>query len=301
MTLIYKHFRGATSAMMWMEEARKLNGPMQSFHHDISRDLPRSNAGRTMLLNGDETYVEKAQGIVNTLSVQIDTPRSEWYREVYGYYPDIPSYLAGQPQAMWMEHKVTADHAPIRLWVGLTSSAMIEENRLIERGAALAAFCIAMANVRPVVLTPFWTLGSVKRRGDRDYYYDRRGARRQNKNGDPNDGVRNMIISYDISTQPLILSEILSIARPEVTRYVGIEMCRHLFGQDASEDSSFAHDSFDERKMREHMNIPDTDLYLPPIYGSDPLLDNPVKWIQDNIARFTEGGETDMTIKPEIF
>lgn len=271
MTDKYDHFTGATSFMMWLEEKRKLNGPMPSFSGGI--DGPEVQKGMEIMLNGDETYVEKAQSIVDKLTLEVETPRREWYREVYGYYPDIPAYLRGEPANMWMTRRTNDERTPIHLFVGLTSSANIPREKLVERGAALAAFCIAMGNIRPVVITPFVCLSSTDRR-------------------------RNMLISWDISTQPMVLSEVMSLTRPEVTRYIGIEACRHQFGQEAYRDPGFHRDSWDEALMRKHLNARDEDLYLPPIYGDDPLLDDPVKWIQDNIAKFTNQESTDMEVRP---
>jgi len=288
---------------MWLEEARKLNGPMQGFSHNERVDTPRTNEGMRINLQGDETHVKKAQSIVKQLSINIETPRNEWYREQYGYFPDVDAYVQGQPQDMWMQRTIHEDRSPIKMWVGLTSSAMIDERDLISRGAAISAFVIAMSNIRPVVLVPFVTLGSSRRANERAYTYDSIGRRRQDKShrDDANWGVRNMIISWNISTQPLILSEVMALTRPEVCRYMGIEACRHLFGQDASEDPSFHHDSFDEDKMRQHLNAAPDDLYLPPLHGYDPLISNPVKWIQDQITRYTSGETTDMAIKPTEF
>lgn len=267
----YNHFTGATSYMMWLEEQRKLNGPMPSF--DGSLNLEETTTGMNIMLNGDETHVAKAQAIVDKLSLEIETPKREWYREVYGYYPDIPAYIQGQPQNMWMQRRTNDERTPIHLYVGLTSSAMIPNSKLIERGAAIAAFCMAMANIRPVIITPFVCLSSTSR-------------------------SRNMLISWNISTQPMVLSEVMSLTRPEVTRYIGIEACRHQFGQVAARDPGFHRDSWDEAKMREHLGASPDDLYLPPIYGNDPLLDDPVRWIQENVAKFTSGEATDLEVTP---
>lgn len=274
----HMHFAGATSFMMWLEERRKINGKMRSFGYG---EEGRSDEGIDILLNGDETHVEEAQKLVETLALSIETPRNTWHKDVWGVMPDVPAYLAGDPMNMWNVHKVSEDRAPIRVFVGLTSSAMIGDEDLIKRGVALAAFAIAMANVRPVVITPFITLGSSS------YEYRRRGKK-------DDDTTRNMLISWDISTQPLVLSEVMSLTRPEVTRYVGIEACRQLFGPIAADDPSFHHDSFSEVKMREHLGAQPNDLYLPVIHASDPILDDPVKWVNDTVAKYITGEATDI-------
>ena len=261
------HFTGATSFMMWFEEQRKINGRLRSFGYG---DRNKTDFGVNVLLNGDETHVEEAQKMVDALTLSIETPRNTWYKDVYGSMPDVPAYLVGDPMNMWNQHKVSEDRAPIRVFVGLTSSASIGEADLTKRGVALAAFAIAMANIRPVVITPFVTLGSSRR------------------------GSRNMLISWDISTQPLVLSEIMSLTRPEVTRYVGIEACRQMFGYIAESDPSFHSDSFNESSMREHLNAHEIDLYLPVIHASDPILNDPVKWVNDMVAHYINLEATDI-------
>lgn len=270
----YDHFTGATSYMMWLREKRIQNGPMRSFSGQLDGEEVRE--GERILLDGDETYVTKAQSIVDQLTLEISTPKRERTKKVYGNYPNVAAYVRGEPRNMWHTRKTNNTRTPIRLWVGLTSSAIIPNEQLIERGAALAAFAIAMANIRPVIITPFVCLSSSDRR-------------------------RNMLISWDISTQPIVLSEIMSLTRPEVTRYIGIEACRHQYGQEASHDPGFHKDSWDEAKMRKHLNAKPDDLYLPPIHRDDPLLDNPIKWIQDNIAKFTTGETTDLEVRPSRY
>jgi len=157
---------------------------------------------------------------------------------------------------------------------------MIDEDDLIKRGCAIAAFAIAMSNVRPVIITPYVCLGSSRYTGR---------------------GTRNMLISWDISTQPLILSELMAVTRPEVTRHIGIEACRQLFGPIAQDDPSFHSDSFSEAKMRVHLNAKPDDLYLPSIHASDPILNNPVKWVNDQVNKYTSGEVTDLDTTPEDY
>lgn len=273
MPSIHEHFTDSTQFALWFGEKRVKNGVLGGFDGRPSSKVER---GINALINGDETHVTQAQALVDSLTLQIETPRNSWYRDVYGCMPDVPSYLAGDPMNMWNMHKVTEDHAPIKVYFGLTSSAMISEETLVKRGCALAAFAIAMTNIRPVVITPFVTLGSG---------YSSRS--------------RQMLISWEISTQPLILSELLAVTLPQVTRYVGIEACQQLFGQEATRDGHFHVDSFDEAKMRVHLNVAPADLYLPCVYGLDPLVDSPVEWVNEMVTRYTSGIATDLDNQPQ--
>ena len=265
-----EHFANAGQFMDWFRERRAENGVIRSFGY---HDSHRSNDGVDILTNGDETHVQRANELVDQIVTNVDTPKNEWRRDVYGYYPDVEAFIRGEPENMWMMHRVQDEQTPIRVFVGLTSSAMIDEEDLIKRGCALAAFAIAMSSIRPVVITPFVTLGSSRYTGR---------------------GTRNMLISWDISTQPLILSELMSLTRPEVTRYVGIEACRQMFGKIAEDDPSFHSDSFNEQRMREHLNAKPNDLYLPVIHASDPILKDPIKWVNDMVERYTSGDVTDI-------
>jgi hypothetical protein len=266
----HKHFAGATSYMMWLKERRTENGRIRGFGYGHEEN---ADAGIDILLNGDETYVDKANELVDQIAAQVEIPRSVTRRSVQGFRPNVPAFIRGEPRDMWRRVKVKEDRSPIRVFVGLTSSAMISEDDLIKRGCAIAAFAIAMSNVRPVIITPYVCLGSSRYTGR---------------------GVRNMLISWDISTQPLIMSELMSVTRPEVTRHIGIEACRQLFGRIAEDDPSFHSDSFSEPKMRAHLNAKPSDLYLPSIHASDPILNNPVQWVNEMVERYSSGEVTDI-------
>ncbi|RPJ64161.1 MAG: hypothetical protein EHM23_00880 [Acidobacteria bacterium] len=273
----HRHFNGATSYMMWLQEARKTNGRIRGFGYGHEE---RNDTGIDILLNGDETYVDRANALVDQIAAEVEIPRSVTRRSVQGFRPNVPAFIRGEPRDMWRRVKIKEDRSPIRVFVGLTSSAMIDEDDLIKRGCAIAAFAIAMSNVRPVIITPYVCLGSSRYTGR---------------------GTRNMLLSWDISTQPLILSELMAVTRPEVTRHIGIEACRQLFGPIAQDDPSFHSDSFSEAKMRVHLNAKPDDLYLPSIHASDPILNNPVKWVNDQVNKYTSGEVTDLDITPEDY
>lgn len=267
--------------MIWFGEQRVKNGALGGYD---GRPSPKVDVGVSALLNGNETHVEQAAALVDQINAAVESPRTEWHRSVHGYFPDMEAYIRGEPENMWMARTTKEDHAPIKVFFGLTSSSMIDEATLVARGCALAAFTIAMANVRPVTIVPFVTLGSIE-------YISRRGEAR----ADP----RNMLISWEISTQPLILSELLAVTLPEVTRYVGIEACQQLFGKVATRDPGFHRDSFSEEKMRIHLNARPADLYLPCVYGLDPLVNDPITWVNTQIERFTQDEATDLEVQPE--
>lgn len=276
------HFAGATSYMMWLEAQRTTNGILPSFDGDVGG--PSVRYGINALLNGDEKHCSQAKALVDQITQHVEVPRTEWKRNVYGYFPDVTAYMRDEPECMWMPHTIKEEHTPLRIYFGLTSSAMIEESTLVKRGCALAAFAIAMANVRPITIVPFVTLGSTE-------YISRRGETRA--------APRNMLISWEISTQPLIMSELMSVTLPEVTRYVGIEACRQMFGSIASDDCSFHKDSFSESKMRLHLGAKPDDLYLPCVYGLDPLVNDPITWVNTQIERYTTGDATDLASAPK--
>jgi len=273
----HMHFAGATSYMMWLKEQRKINGRIRGFGYGHEE---RNDQGIDILLNGDETHVDQANKLVDQIVATVEVPRHVSKKSVYGFRPNVPAYIRGEPRDMWRRLKIKEERSPIRVFVGLTSSALISEDDLIKRGCAIAAFAIAMSNVRPVIITPYVCLGSSRYTGR---------------------GTRNMLISWDISTQPLIMSELMAVTRPEVTRHIGIESCRQLFGRIAEDDPSFHSDSFSEAKMRQHLGAKPSDLYLPSIHASDPILNDPVAWVNTQVERYTSGDVTDNDTPPEDY
>jgi hypothetical protein len=122
---------------------------------------------------------------------------------------------------MWIQDTTTHDRSPLRVWLGVTSDWSITEDQLRRRGIALAAFAIAMSEVRPVIITCWVNRGEYA--SDNVYGYRRRSP------APAPASLKGALISWDIKSSPLVLAQLLaSTADPLITRHVGLPACTLL-------------------------------------------------------------------------
>lgn len=300
------HFNSASELADWFMQKRDENGPLNGYHPHRSDAHATALIGVKDMREGTLENLDKAQSIVDQVTMSVDTSHQAWQLDIQGAFPDVPAALSGVPENMWNQIPDLSDKTPLVVWVGLTSQGNVEQETLIQRGATLAAFVLAMSNVRPVIVRPFVAIGGSiygsmpSYRSRRRRYTPEPSGNAQpdaNPNSLPNGGDddRAVIISWDIQTSPMVLAELMTIARPQVTRYFGIEVCQQAFGKVATNDTKFHPYSFTEAKMREAIGVLPGELYLPQITSIDPMVTNPVQWVQTNVARFSEAqhGDTD--------
>ena len=295
------YFKSAGALYRFFNSARAKNGVLSGYNDgDQER---RGQAGADILVNGTLNNVERAYALTEKIVADVETPRQEWALSVTGGFPDVPAFIAGLPENMWQYTPTTSSKAPLHVYIGLSSEWNITDEQLATRGAALAAFALAMSNVRPIILTPWVALSGWPETQDKDgnvvhnRYSSYRSRRRY---GDlPPAGSkyvaapRAVVVSWDIPTTPLMMSELMSISVSDVTRYFGIEVCQHISGKRANGDGAFHPDSRSEEAMRKHLRCEPDALYLPQITYRDPYLSDPVKWVNTLVERYTSEGTTD--------
>lgn len=267
MTNLAQHFTSSRAFADWIDKRIAENGGnVRTFGSDLST----MRKGVDTLRDGNERHVPDAEKLLSNFNETIEVPSHVWGHDLAGAFPDVPAMLSLEPESMWTIQPVMSDRTPLRVWIGLTSSGGIGESDLIKRGCVLAAFALAVSSKRPVLLSPYVNLGS--------HSYGSYGT---------DTGREGALISWDISTQPFIMSELLGCtSEPSVTRYAGITAC-YLLNPGVT---GAWHPDFDnEAKMREHLHAAPDDLYLPSIHLYDELLSDPIKWLKTNVAKYTEG------------
>lgn len=85
-------------------------------------------------------------------AVDIPTPGRARVRDVCGGLPVVPEFLSGNPEHFSDLRMIESESAPVRVWFDPTSSAVVSAESLLERGAAVAAFVLALSTTRPVEL-----------------------------------------------------------------------------------------------------------------------------------------------------
>lgn len=222
--------------------------------------------GKVALRNGDLTNVETAQKLIAQVMHSIPTLRREWKSDVAGFFPNVPAFLAGEPESMWRAELEESDTTPIRIWVGVMSSGAISESELVKRGTTIAALAIALSERRPVLITPYVNLGN----GGRGAY-----------------GNSGAIVSWDLQSSPASLSELMAnLAHPNLVRHLGWHMC-HLAAQSHGTDTAggWFPNFLNETKMRQFLGCDEQDVWLPSAMVTDDLITKPVEWINREIAR----------------
>lgn len=110
---------------------------------------------------GNDAYVPEAEKMLDKISADlIDIPMPQWKADLCGAYPIVPDFLAGNPEPMRRRVNDISDRSPVRIYVCTTSSGGINATVLKRRGAAIMALVLALAPVRPVELYVFSILGS---------------------------------------------------------------------------------------------------------------------------------------------
>lgn len=208
-----------------------------------------------------EQYVDKARVLLAKFTESIEVRQQVWSHSVAGYFPDVPAYLAGDPENMFVREFMRSDQTPLHCYIGVSVISNTLLGEMITRGIALSSFAMAMIQRRPVIITPFVDLGGP--------------------------GGEGAVISWDISTQPLVLGELLtSMIAPEVTRDLGIFACYAL---NPKVTGHIDPDSNYEDRMRIRLNAKPQDLYLQCVNSyNDPIIDDPIEWIKQQTARYGE-------------
>jgi hypothetical protein len=246
----HKHFSGARLLAKWVQDNSHLAGWRASW----TSMLP---VGISILEQGDESSAREAAKYVSELNTAIDVPTKVWRHDVVGYFPDVPTALSGDPEAMWIQDKTRTDRTPLRVWVGLNSSSEISGKQLQQRG------CV-MVYITPYVARGCWDLDSQAQ----------------------SQGIHTGTVSWDVRTTPLVMAELLgSLTRQEVSRGVGHTACCIL---DPKQTGGYNPLVSGEANMRQLLGCGEQDLFLPQIHSHDELLRDPVGWLKAQVTHYTD-------------
>lgn len=218
---------------------------------------------------GDTALVPKAEALLTQLDQAIETPRRQWELAPAGAFCSVPDMLAGRPANMRRMVLTQDEKAPITVLATTTSSGGINASTLQKRGTVILALVMALTRVRPVSLQQLTILDG------RD-------------NGET-------IITAEINTSPLDLATACyALTSAGFARRLTYGLAETLNRFTGGWPKGYRYGNSEPYFARLRQELPpDPTRCL--IIGSaelhDELLQQPVAWIQKQIARFTQDQE----------
>lgn len=118
-----------------------------------SADAWTGNSGavtiQRALTGGFSEHIPEAEKLMEKLQDAMPASwRDVWTRDVAGAFPDVPSYLAGDPECMFRRLPQNQENHPVKVVVCLTSSGAVNNSILIRRGVAVLALSMALQAIR---------------------------------------------------------------------------------------------------------------------------------------------------------
>lgn len=215
---------------------------------------------------GDLSAVSKTDDLLSQLESII--PQSQAWQVIaapVGAVPHVPNFIAGNPCSMRLRVRTRKEAAPLSIVVDLACSAGIGASDVHKRGVAILALVRGLAAVRPVEL---WAGCSIDSHGT--------------------DAVH---IYTQIETAPLDLARAAHVlTHASVPRSI-----IYTIGQ---QDYGFRGDwPYYAGPQKEHgaailkraIGFAHDVLYVAPVFLNDEAVQNPTKWIADNLRDY--GGD----------
>lgn len=217
---------------------------------------------------GRPESVAKAAKLFEELSSDsIETSQLQWQYDLAGAIPCVPSYLAGEPMSMRRAIPVKVNTAPVCVFASVCMSAGFNQEHIEKRGIAILALCQKLSNFRPLELY---------------LYADIEGSRE-------NGGAAIPVIKLE--TSPLDLTT----ASYAITDAAFLRHLCFKWGYQHGFETSWAwhEDPNSQRaqvKIRQELKAETQDLIIPGGYYQDPIIREPVKWINEQLKKYVDFG-----------
>ncbi len=255
----------AVASSIDLRKAEKHSGDHNGFYWYGHKTYSEALA---MAHNGDESLVAEATALLDKLeSVEDGVPTRQWTASPYGAYPVVPEYLSGYPDCMRVIAP-TGDVAPVSIYVSTSFSGGISITDMLKHGTTVLALILKLQQVRPVELfLVAETHGSV----DGDYF---------------------QVIPVD--SKPLSLAHacyaLTSAAFIRRLTYCVAEVNGGFNGRSWPQSHVAVGQSGHEKYlefMRNQIGISTDDMQISTLHMSDPILKDPIAWVNQQIARYS--------------
>lgn len=252
--------------------------PLSDRERGRKHDAWLQGRGRTLDQNraacrdGDLSWMPKAEALLSKLSPQVEVEVPVYHPAPVGARPHVPNAVLGVPDSMYRRVVDATTTSPVRIVAFLTSSACYSEEEVESRGIAILALAVALSRVRPVSLQIAVTLACEDAKSEED--------RKQGS-----------LTLVNVDLNATCLSEACpALACVGVARALCFNIARNdgfmygwapwvRFSGDRLTDESLA-------RAKQEFGLDDQDLIIPPIYAGDPLMKDPIKWINERVALY---------------
>lgn len=213
---------------------------------------------------GNLDLVPYAEEQIHKLELEIETPKRIWTRNVAGAFPCIPDYLSGLPTPMRHLTQIGDEHQPINIYSVPDCSCGINADLMQKRGITILSLVLALTRSRPVNLWYFFT-------------------------GDQSTEPGRTVLCARINTSPLDLATacyVLTSAGFYRRMCMGVaESLNKYYGGVVQTQSTC------EKFALELTNDPKRTLVIGSVHLNDPLISDPILWLNTQIKRFTSQEE----------
>ncbi len=227
----------------------------------LGGESPRG-ALNTLLFGNDATTAQAEELLSQIALPEISTRRAVTVRSPYGGRVSVSDWLAGSPTPMRRRRKTDLDTNPLQVYVSTTCSAAITADQIMRRGVAILAYLMLAQQYRPVDLC---------------LYTDMHGD---------DDGTTHLLIP--IESRPLNLStSAYCLTSAGYDRGLTHSVGRMLNGFDGSWAAGFQYGRANAAYtagLRRKFNASDDALMISSIHAHDPLLTDPLGWINDQLS-----------------
>lgn len=210
---------------------------------------------------GDDTYASMADALLDKISDLTEgVPQREWTPGPYGAFPVVPEYLTGMPTCM-RAMSPSGELSPVKIVVSTTCSGGISAETMTKRGVAVLALVMKLQQIRPVEL-----------------YILAEG------NGSK---ARNLFQLVKLDTKPLSIAHTcFALANVGFARALTYPHMIHYFDWDGRWPDDYRTAGY-ETIVRTECGMTPTDLWINSAYATDQLLRDPVKWVNNQLHKYT--------------
>jgi hypothetical protein len=213
-----------------------------------------------LALVGHNSYVDKAQKLLESVPFSQDTYRDEWTPQPFGAYPIVPEYLACDPLCMRAITPQESERGPVTMYYNITASASWDSETLLKRGVTMLALLERLQTERPVEL---YITG----------YFE--GRRVQ----------PDFAMKVRVETRPMNLSQIgYLIADASYIRHLWWEMVWNIKETNCDSDSiGWGQGRGNPKWQRQTLQANAEDIVIDMAYATDGMVTQPVVWLKNQL------------------